>query len=201
MKKLILCMLPMMMLAAACQNKSGEKVPAIDLGNLDTSVAPGDDFYKYATHGWQVANPLGAEYSRFGTFDQLRENNVTRLNDLFASMADMETKKGSIEQKIVDLYKQGLDSTRLNTEGAAPLQKYIAEIQADQDPPAGRPAHRPSQPLCLNERIRKGLFRGPRETSSRWRRRPFRGLCRSRPDGQRQPDPLHQSGRSWNRRP
>ena len=133
MKKLILCMLPMMMLAAACQNKSGEKVPAIDLGNLDTSVAPGDDFYKYATHGWQVANPLGAEYSRFGTFDQLRENNVTRLNDLFASMADMETKKGSIEQKIVDLYKQGLDSTRLNTEGAAPLQKYIAEIQAIAD--------------------------------------------------------------------
>ena len=123
----------MMMLAAACQNKSGEKVPAIDLGNLDTSVAPGDDFYKYATHGWQIANPLGAEYSRFGTFDQLRENNVTRLNDLFASMADMQTKKGSIEQKIVDLYKQGLDSTRLNAEGAAPLQKYIAEIQAIQD--------------------------------------------------------------------
>ena len=133
MKKLILCMLPMMMLAAACQNKSGEKVPAIDLANLDTTVAPGDDFYKYATHGWQEANPLGAEYSRFGTFDQLRENNVTRLNDLFASMADMETKKGSIEQKIVDLYKQGLDSTRLNTEGAAPLQKYIAEIQAIAD--------------------------------------------------------------------
>ena len=106
----------MMMLAAACQNKSGEKVPAIDLANLDTTVAPGDDFYKYATHGWQEANPLGAEYSRFGTFDQLRENNVTRLNDLFASMADMETKKGSIEQKIVDLYKQGLDSTRLNIE-------------------------------------------------------------------------------------
>jgi len=129
MKKLILCMIPLMMLAA-CQNKGGEKVPAFDLANLDTTVAPGQDFYKYATHGWQVANPLGAEYSRFGSFDQLRENNITRLNDLFASMATMETKKGSIEQKIVDLYKQGLDSTRLNAEGAAPLQKYIAEVQA-----------------------------------------------------------------------
>ena len=133
MKKLILFMIPVMMLAA-CQNKgTAEKVPAIDLNNLDTSVAPGQDFYKYATHGWQVANPLGAEYSRFGSFDQLRENNVTRLNDLFASMATMDTKKGSIEQKIVDLYKQGLDSTRLNNEGAAPLQKYIAEIQAIKD--------------------------------------------------------------------
>ena len=84
MKKLILFMIPVMMLAA-CQNKgTAEKVPAIDLNNLYTSVAPGQDFYKYATHGWQVANPLGAEYSRFGSFDQLRENNVTRLNDLFA---------------------------------------------------------------------------------------------------------------------
>ena len=131
MKKIALCMIALMTLAA-CQNK-GEKVPAIDLGNLDTSVAPGEDFYKYATHGWQVNNPLGAEYSRFGSFDQLRENNVTRLNDLFASMATMNTKAGSIEQKIVDLYKQGLDSTRLNVEGAAPLQKYIAEIQEIKD--------------------------------------------------------------------
>ena len=127
MKKLILCMLPLMMLAA-CQNKGGEKVPAIDLGNLDTSVAPGEDFYKYATRGWQEKNPLGAEYSRFGTFDQLRENNVTRLNDLFASMSTMKTKPGTVEQKIVDLYKQGLDSTRLNIEGAAPLQPHIAKI-------------------------------------------------------------------------
>ncbi|MBR5925594.1 MAG: M13 family metallopeptidase, partial [Bacteroidales bacterium] len=130
MKKLIWIMIPLMMLAA-CQNKgTAEKVPAIDLNNLDTSVAPGEDFYKYATHGWQVANPLGAEYARFGSFDKLRENNVTRLNDLFASMTTMKTKKGSVEQKIVDLYKQGLDSTRLNAEGAAPLQKYIAEVQA-----------------------------------------------------------------------
>ena len=126
-------MSPIMLMFSCESRKTGEKVPAINLDNLDTSVQPGQDFYKYATHGWQEANPLGAEFSRFGTFDQLREDNIKRLNDLFASMADMKTKAGSVEQKIVDLYKQGLDSTRLNAEGAAPLQKYISEIQGISD--------------------------------------------------------------------
>ncbi len=128
MKKIILFMIPLMMLAACGEPR--EKVPAIDLANLDESYAPGQDFYLYATHGWQVNNPLKPEFSRFGSFDKLREDNITRLNDLFASMTSMRTKKGSVEQKIVDLYKQGLDSVRLNAEGAAPIQKYIAEIQA-----------------------------------------------------------------------
>ncbi|MBQ3712161.1 MAG: M13 family metallopeptidase [Bacteroidales bacterium] len=131
MKKAFLLMIPFLMLAA-CQPK-GEKVPALDLSNLDTLVAPGDDFYAYATHGWQVNNPLAPEFSRFGSFDQLRENNVVRLNDLFASMTTMKTKPGSVDRKIVDLYKQGLDSLRLNEEGAEPIKPYIAELYAVSD--------------------------------------------------------------------
>ena len=133
MKKLISFMIPVIMLASCHNGPSVPKVPAIDLSNLDTTVSPAQDFYKYATHGWQVANPLGAEFSRFGSFDRLREENIKNLNDLFASMTTLKTKPGSVEQKIVDLYKQGLDSTRLNAEGAAPLQKYIEEIAGISD--------------------------------------------------------------------
>ncbi len=118
---------------AACGHQEAESVPAIDSGNLDTSVSPAVDFYQYATGGWQKKNPLKAEYARFGTFDQLRENNVKRLNDLFAQMSDLKTSKGSVEQKIADLYKLGLDSTRLNAEGVAPLKNYIDEIYAAAD--------------------------------------------------------------------
>ena len=121
-------MIPILTLAA-CQPKA-EKIPALDLSNLDTTVAPGADFYKYATHGWQVNNPLKPEFSRFGSFDQLNENNVIRLNDLFASMTTMKTTPGSVEQKIVDIYKQGLDSVRLNKEGAEPLKPYVAMVEA-----------------------------------------------------------------------
>jgi len=112
---------------AACQNNTN-KVPAIDLTSLDKTVAPADDFYQYATGGWQAKNPLKPEFSRYGSFDVLRENNEIRINELFSSMTEMKTEEGSTERKICDLYKLALDSVRLNAEGAAPVQQDLQNI-------------------------------------------------------------------------
>ncbi|MCR5351239.1 MAG: M13 family metallopeptidase, partial [Bacteroidales bacterium] len=114
---------------AACQPK-GEKTPALNPADMDVTVAPGTDFYLYANGGWIKNNPLKAEYARFGSFDVLREQNVENLNALFSEMTTMNPKAGTIEQKIVDLYKQGLDSLRRNEEGAAPIKKYLDELYA-----------------------------------------------------------------------
>ena len=116
---------------AACQHNA--KTPAIDPANFDLSVAPNEDFYQYATGGWQARNPLKPEFSRYGSFDVLRENNEIRINELFAQMADMQAEPGSVEQKISDLYKMGLDSVRLNAEGAAPIRPALDEIFAIAD--------------------------------------------------------------------
>lgn len=125
-------MLPVMFAAASCQPKS-EKVPAIDMSYLDLSVAPGTDFNQYANGGWIKNNPLKAEYARFGSFDQLREDNVERLNGLFAEMSKLNPAKGTVDQKIVDLYKLGLDSTRLNAEGAEPVKDELKLIYGASD--------------------------------------------------------------------
>ncbi len=127
MKKLTILMAAMLTLAG-CTSPKQEKVPALDLANLDTTVAPGVDFYHYAVGGWQKANPLRAEYARFGSFDVLNERNEKNLNDLFASMTELKTRKGTVEQKIADLYKMGLDSLRLNGEGAKPILDDLSEI-------------------------------------------------------------------------
>lgn len=128
MKKILLIMMATMAIAS-CAPK-GEKAPALDLSNLDTTVSPKVDFYKYATGGWQVKNPLRPEFSRFGSFDVIRETNEKQLNDLFASMANMKAAKGSVDQKISDLYKMALDSTTRNELGAQPIMEDIARIQA-----------------------------------------------------------------------
>ena len=121
----------MMAIAAitSCAPK-GEKAPALDLSDLDTTVSPKADFYQYATGGWQVKNPLRPEFSRYGSFDAIRERTQENLNALFESMTTLEAKAGSVDQKISDLYKMALDSTTRNALGAKPIEPYIAEIQA-----------------------------------------------------------------------
>ena len=127
MKKTLILMMSALAMAA-CAPKSGS--PALDLSYLDTSVSPKTDFYQFSTGGWQKNNPLRPEFSRYGSFDALREQAQENLNALFESMTTMETTPGSVEQKISDLYKMALDSTTRNELGAKPILPYIAEIEA-----------------------------------------------------------------------
>ncbi len=129
MKK-ILVTLSIAALMTGCNMKQAETVPAIDPANFDESVALNDDFYQYATGGWQAANPLKPEFARYGTFDRLRENNEVRLNELFSNIAKSRFEAGTVDQKIADLYTMGLDSTRLNTEGVAPVKADIDRLMA-----------------------------------------------------------------------
>lgn len=104
----------------------------IDRANMDLKVAPGDNFYEYACGGWMKANPLPAEYSRFGVFDLMRENNRTRLKELITNLSSDPQSKihGTIAQKVSDIYALGMDSVRRNREGAAPIMPYIDKVKA-----------------------------------------------------------------------
>ena len=138
MKKLtfILASALLMTACATTQSEKQEGVPAIDKTNFDESIVRNDDFYQWATGGWQEKNPLKPEYSRYGSFDVLRENNEIRINDLFNDMTKTEAEFGSVEQKISDLYKMGLDEKRLNAEGAEPIRKaldYILSINSREE--------------------------------------------------------------------
>ena len=138
MKKLtfILASALLMTACATTQSEKQEGVPAIDKTNFDESIVRNDDFYQWATGGWQEKNPLKPEYSRYGSFDVLRENNEIRINDLFNEMTKSEAEFGSVEQKISDLYQMWLDEERLNAEGAEPIRKaldYILSINSREE--------------------------------------------------------------------
>jgi len=117
-------------LAGVMSANAGEPKTGVSRENLDESVSPCTDFYQYACGGWQKLNPLKPEYSRYGSFDMLGENNKKQLHDLVEGLCGTSHTYGSVEQKIGDLYSMGMDSVRLNKEGAKPsaLKRQNAKI-------------------------------------------------------------------------
>lgn len=123
--------LPMLMLVTApaqglmAQNQSG-----LDMTNFDKSVRPADDFYRYATGGWQKLHPLPAAYSRYGSFDMLQENVNKQVNSILTSLTKKKFKEGTTERKLSDFYKLAMDQDRRNKEGLAPVKPLLDEMEA-----------------------------------------------------------------------
>ncbi len=119
----------MAMIATGCHKKT-ELTSGINLDNLDTTVSPQEDFYQYACGGWMKNHPLDAEHSRYGSFDFLAEENQKQLRGIIDSVSANQNQPGSIADKIATLYNIGMDSVRLQQQGAEPLKPYLDEIQA-----------------------------------------------------------------------
>ncbi|MBD8389267.1 M13 family metallopeptidase [Dysgonomonas sp. BGC7] len=109
-------------------NQNSMEEVKFSISNLDTTAVPGNDFYQYATGGWAKANPIKDEYSRYGSFDQLAEKNQEQVKGLIEELGKAQHKQGSSEQKIGDLFALGMDSVKLNKEGASPIQPQLDKI-------------------------------------------------------------------------
>ena len=109
---------------AMAQGQAGIKAE-----NLDKSVRPADDFFTFATGGWQKLNPLPGAFSRFGSFDQLQENNNKRINTILTDLLKKQGKEGSVEKKLGDFYKLAMDSVRRNKEGVSPVKPLLDEME------------------------------------------------------------------------
>ncbi len=117
----------------ACGDKGTEKKaePAINSANMDTTVNAGDDFYQFANGSWLKNNPIPDEYSRYGAFEVLDEENYVQLKTIFTeASADKNAAVGSVNQKIRDFYNSGMDTVTIDKNGINPLKPELDQINA-----------------------------------------------------------------------
>jgi putative endopeptidase len=106
----------------------------LDPANMDTSVLPSQDFYKYANGGWLAKNPIPAEYSRYGSFEELTEKNYRDLKEILESAATSSGQNGTNLQRVGDLYASAMDTVQADHLGMSPISGLFARIDAMQGP-------------------------------------------------------------------
>lgn len=116
--------------ALSCKPKTST-VPAIDVANMDTTMKPGNNFYLYANGAWLKNHPIPGEYSRYGAFEVLGEENYKQLQTIMDEASkDKNAQAGSVRQKIRDFYTTGLDTAKIEKEGFTPVKAGLAKIDA-----------------------------------------------------------------------
>ena len=99
----------------------------VDLAARDTSVKPGDDFFKYANGTWLANTQIPADRTRWGTFDILREKADNDARVIIEEVALAGGAPGSNQQKIADYYNSFLNQDAINAAGLTPLQLVLFE--------------------------------------------------------------------------
>jgi endothelin-converting enzyme/putative endopeptidase len=130
-------------LLAACSNDQGAAPVAeapkaaigtfgIDTAAMDTTVKPGDDFYRYVNGTWVSTFQMPADKARYGIFDALRDKSEVDVRTLLDELAATERAAGSVQQKVADLYASWMDEAAIEARGIEPLKADLDAIAAAQ---------------------------------------------------------------------
>lgn len=137
MKKIALysvCTLFVLFFLISCKNGKPDTASSDPLrANMDTSIAPGDDFFMYASGAWIKANPIPEEQSSWGIGNLVIEENLKRLRAICESAAATKKAKGTPEQLIGDYWTAAMDSAGIEQQGLASIQPWLDSIDHIRD--------------------------------------------------------------------
>ncbi len=109
---------------------SAPLISGVDVNELDNSIRPGDNFFRYVNGKWIERNEIPADKSSYGTFQILRDEAQADVREIIDNAASGDSAKGSDEQRVGDLYLSYLDKDTRNQLGAQPLASEFTAIDA-----------------------------------------------------------------------
>ncbi|MFW6099840.1 MAG: M13 family metallopeptidase [Bacteroidota bacterium] len=127
---LIAFIMSIFMLLGSCGGSGDQETQNLKVKYINDSIDPGNNFYRFANDGWMEAHPLPGDESRFGSFDLLRKNTREKVKDILETCAGGDYEKGSIEQKIGDLYSLGMDTNKIRQQDIQPIKEELKSIEA-----------------------------------------------------------------------
>ncbi len=122
----------MTLAATGCRGNKTEHLASLNPDYIDTTVMPGADFYTHVNKGWMEANPLTAEYARYGQFNILNDSSETRVRNLIQHLGDSKPEAGTVAHKVWTVYSLAMDTARRNADGAKPI---LADLKKIEDTP------------------------------------------------------------------
>ena len=140
-KQNLIAMMILCTMATGCAPKAVEKetatedvTQAIALSNMDTTINPAEDFFRYCNGNWLKNNPIPDEYTSYGAFTEIDQHNELLIKDIINEVSkDTKAVQGSVNQKIRDFYNTGMDTVAINERGYSELIPYFEKVDALSD--------------------------------------------------------------------
>jgi putative endopeptidase len=120
-------------LAAFAQQSPAPETHGIVVANLDRSVKPGDDFYRFANGDWIKRTEIPPDRAAVDVFTKLADLSNKRTNDLINEIAKSNAAAGSGERKVADLFNSYMNESAIEAKGMAPLKPHLDAIAAIHD--------------------------------------------------------------------
>lgn len=131
--KNILCALLSLSILVSCsyQDTTVEqpKRQFVDVAGLDSSVKPGDDFFRYVNGLWYDTARIADDQSGVGSYRFLNIPQKVLLRDILEELASTTYTQGSLEQQVGDFYASGMDTSSINQLGYDPIKPILDQIE------------------------------------------------------------------------